>query len=78
MKEKETKDVSRRKFLGYSALGFTGLTILPSWTMANGIRIATSDRIVLEFIGVGEQWYSDRLNHIILYYFILLNRHHEN
>ena len=59
MKEKETKNQSRRQFLGYSALGLAGLTILPSWTMANGTRIAPSDRVVLGFIGLGRQGISD-------------------
>ncbi|MDR0814687.1 MAG: Gfo/Idh/MocA family oxidoreductase [Bacteroidales bacterium] len=52
-------EISRRKFLGYSALGLTGLTILPSWTMTNGMRMAPSDRIVLGFIGLGQQGCSD-------------------
>ncbi len=59
MKKKENKGFSRRDFLGLSALGLTGLTILPSWTMANGMRIAPSDRIVMGFIGVGRQGCSD-------------------
>ncbi|MDD4921789.1 MAG: Gfo/Idh/MocA family oxidoreductase [Bacteroidales bacterium] len=59
MKKEEKKGISRRQFLGYSALGLTGLTILPSWTMANGVRIAPSDRIVLGFIGLGRQGCSD-------------------
>ncbi len=57
MENKE--NLSRRRFLGYSAIGLTGLTILPSWTMANGDRIAPSDRVVLGFIGVGRQGLSD-------------------
>ena len=59
MAKKENKDVSRRKFLGYSALGLAGLTILPSWKMANGVSIAPSDRVVLGFIGLGRQGCSD-------------------
>lgn len=59
MEKKEKENLSRRKFLGYSALGLTGLTILPSWTMANGERIAPSDRVVLGFIGVGRQGCTD-------------------
>jgi predicted dehydrogenase len=50
--------ISRRKFLGYSALGLAGLTILPSWKI-DGIRIAPSDRVVLGFIGLGQQGLSD-------------------
>jgi predicted dehydrogenase len=62
MKEKvenTRKTVSRREFLRYSALGLTGLTILPSWTMQNGIRIAPSDRVVLGILGLGRQGCSD-------------------
>ena len=51
--------LNRRKFLRYSALGLTGLTILPSWVMADGIRIPPSDRVVLGFIGLGRQGMSD-------------------
>lgn len=51
-------EMSRRKFLGLSALGLTGLTILPSWTM-NGVRIAPSDRVVVGFIGLGRQGIND-------------------
>ncbi len=58
MKEKTSEELSRRKFLGMSALGITGLTILPSWTM-NGVKIAPSDRVVLGFIGLGQQAMSD-------------------
>lgn len=59
MGKKENKDVSRRQFLGYAALGLAGLTILPSWKMANGVRIAPSDRVVMGFIGLGRQGISD-------------------
>lgn len=58
MKENEKKGVSRREFLGLSALGLASLTILPSWTMS-GVRIAPSDRVVLGFIGLGQQGLSD-------------------
>lgn len=57
MKNSENQ-FSRRKFLGLSALGLTGLTILPSWTI-NGVRIAPSDRVVLGYIGAGRQALSD-------------------
>jgi hypothetical protein len=36
MEKKEKKNLSRRRFMGYSALGMAGLTILPGWNMANG------------------------------------------
>lgn len=59
MNAKRTDLISRRRFLGYSALGLTGLTILPSWVMANGVRIAPSDRVVMGFIGLGQQGRGD-------------------
>jgi len=55
----DKKTLNRRQFIGYSALGLTGLTILPSWVQANGNRIAPSDRVVLGFIGAGQQGVSD-------------------
>lgn len=58
MKETTKKGVSRREFLGLSALGLASLTILPSWRM-DGVRIAPSDRVVLGFIGLGQQALSD-------------------
>ena len=58
MNELINKKVSRRKFLGYSALGLSGLTILPSWAV-DGVRISPSDRVVLGFIGLGRQVSSD-------------------
>ncbi len=54
----DTKGMSRRDFLGLSALGLASLTILPSWTL-NGVKIAPSDRIVLGFVGLGQQGLSD-------------------
>jgi len=59
MTDKKTNQLNRRQFLGYSALGLAGLTILPSWTLANGVRLAPSDRVVLGFIGLGQQGCSD-------------------
>lgn len=53
------KKMNRRDFLSLSALGLTGLTILPSWTLANGIRLSPSDRVTLGFIGLGRQGLSD-------------------
>ncbi|MBN2775919.1 MAG: hypothetical protein JXR31_16805, partial [Prolixibacteraceae bacterium] len=58
MGENSKNQLDRRKFLGLSALGLTGLTILPSWTI-NGIKIAPSDRVVLGVIGLGQQALSD-------------------
>ena len=58
MSKKDKRTISRRQFLGYSALGLTGLTILPSWAM-DGVKIAPSDRVVLGFIGLGRQGLSD-------------------
>ncbi len=60
MSKRDSKhSMSRREFLGYSALGLAGLTLLPSWTLPNGQRIAPSDRVVLGFIGLGQQGCSD-------------------
>ncbi len=59
MTSKENNQLSRRRFLGYSAFGLAGLTILPSWTLADGTRLAPSDRVVLGFIGLGRQGVSD-------------------
>lgn len=59
MEKSNKASLNRRNFLRYSALGLTGLTILPSWTMANGQRLAPSDRVVLGFIGLGRQGVSD-------------------
>ena len=58
MSKKESNQLDRRKFLGLSALGLTGLTILPSWRI-DGVKIAPSDRVVLGFIGLGQQGLSD-------------------
>jgi len=58
MENKKNQGLNRRKFLGLSALGLTGLTILPSYTI-NGIRIAPSDRVVMGFIGAGQQGLND-------------------
>ena len=54
MKENTKKGVSRREFLGLSALGLASLTILPSWAI-DGVRIAPSDRVVFGIIGLGQQ-----------------------
>ena len=58
MKENTKKGVTRREFLGLSALGLASLTILPSWAV-NGVRIAPSDRVVLGFVGLGQHGFSD-------------------
>ncbi len=54
--ENENK-MSRRKFLGISA-GLSSFLILPSWKMGD-VKIAPSDRVVLGFIGLGQQGCSD-------------------
>ncbi|MGE4569502.1 MAG: Gfo/Idh/MocA family protein, partial [Bacteroidales bacterium] len=60
MSKRDSKQsMSRREFLGYSALGLAGLTLLPGWTLPSGQRIAPSDRVVLGFIGLGQQGCSD-------------------
>ena len=54
----ESDKLSRRDFLSLSALGLASLTILPSWKI-DGVRVAPSDRVVLGFIGLGQQGCSD-------------------
>jgi predicted dehydrogenase len=51
-------EISRRKFLSYSALGLASLTILPSWKIG-GVSTPPSDRVVAGFIGLGQQGLSD-------------------
>jgi len=58
MKERTNKGLNRRDFLGLSAIGLTGLTILPSYVI-NGIRVAPSDRVLMGTIGLGRQALSD-------------------
>jgi predicted dehydrogenase len=58
MKSKTKKGLSRRRFLGLSALGLSGLTILPGYSI-NGKRIPPSDRVVLGYIGLGRQGIND-------------------
>ena len=54
----EKKDtMSRRQFLGISA-GLSSFLILPSWKMGD-VKVAPSDRVVMGFIGVGQQGCSD-------------------
>ena len=50
--------MSRRNFLGLSAVGVTSLTILPSYVI-NGFRVAPSDRVLMGTIGLGRQALSD-------------------
>ena len=56
-KEKKTT-MSRRQFLTTTATGIAGFMILPSFTI-DGVRIAPSDRVVLGFVGLGQQGCSD-------------------
>ncbi|MDO5571202.1 MAG: Gfo/Idh/MocA family oxidoreductase [Bacteroidales bacterium] len=58
MEKISKKGMSRREFLGLSALGLTGLTILPSFVI-DGVKIAPSDRVVMGFVGLGQQGLSD-------------------
>ena len=62
MADKKTNNLSRRQFLGYSALGLAGLTILPRWSMAKGMSLAPSDRITVGFIGLGREGLTDFTN----------------
>ena len=56
--QKEQKKISRRQFLTKTATGIAGFMILPSFIVA-GVRIAPSDRVVLGFVGLGQQGCSD-------------------
>jgi hypothetical protein len=58
VKENENKGLNRRDFLGLSAIGLTGLTILPSYVI-DGVRVAPSDRVLMGTIGLGRQALSD-------------------
>jgi predicted dehydrogenase len=58
MKKESKQGLNRRDFLGLSAIGLTGLTILPSYVI-NGMRIAPSDRVLMGAIGLGRQALSD-------------------
>jgi hypothetical protein len=58
MKAETKKGINRRDFLGLSAIGLTGLTILPSYVI-DGLRVAPSDRILMGTIGCGRQSLSD-------------------
>jgi hypothetical protein len=52
------KGMSRRDFLATAATGIAGFMILPSFTV-DGVRVAPSDRVVLGFVGLGQQGCSD-------------------
>lgn len=56
--QKEQKKISRRQFLTKTATGIAGFMILPSF-IVDGVRIAPSDRVVLGFVGLGQQGCSD-------------------
>jgi predicted dehydrogenase len=62
VEKKSKKGMDRRDFLGLSALGLTGLTILPSYTI-KGMRIPPSDRVVMGFVGAGQQGLNDFRGH---------------
>ena len=58
-KKKDTNPgVSRREFLGTSAVAAAGFTILPSFVLG-GKHVAPSDRVVMGFIGCGQQSIND-------------------
>ena len=56
--QKEKNSMSRRDFLMTAGTGLAGFMILPSFTI-DGKRIAPSDRVVLGFVGLGQQGCSD-------------------
>ena len=55
---KEQNGMSRRDFLTTAATGIAGFMILPSFTV-DGVRMAPSDRVVMGFVGLGQQGCSD-------------------
>ncbi len=57
-KKTEQSGMNRRQFLATAGTGIAGFMILPSFTMG-GVRIAPSDRVVLGFVGLGQQGCSD-------------------
>ena len=57
-KTNQNKSMSRRDFLMTAGTGLAGFMILPSFTI-DGKRIAPSDRVVLGFVGLGQQGCSD-------------------
>jgi len=60
MKAVTKRGLNRCDFLGLSAIGLTGLTILPSYVI-NSLSVAPSDRILMGTIGCGRQSLSDAL-----------------
>jgi hypothetical protein len=58
MKEEVKKGHNRRDFQDLSAIGLTGLALLPSY-MINGVWIPPGDRVLMGAIGLGRQALSD-------------------
>ena len=56
--EAQKKGMTRREFISAAATGLAGFMILPSFTI-DGVRIAPSDRVVMGFVGLGQQGCSD-------------------
>lgn len=56
-KTRKESGMTRRQFLGVAG-GIGSLLILPSWKV-DGVKIAPSDRVVLGFVGLGQQGCSD-------------------
>jgi hypothetical protein len=63
MKNKKVKSgsraLSRREFVGMSALGAAGFTILPSFTVSGLGHVAPSDKLYIAAIGCGGEGASD-------------------
>ena len=55
----ETKQLSRRKFVGMAASGATALTILPSFTVSGLGHVAPSDKLYIAAIGCGGEGAAD-------------------
>ncbi len=62
MENKENKNLSRRRFMGSSALGLAGLTLLPRWVTAGGLNNAPTSEFYKIRSGIPNSQYFFRDN----------------
>ena len=62
MVNKDSKNLNRRQFMGYSALGMAGLTVLPSLTLANGTLNAMTETFYQVRNGIPNSQYYFKAN----------------
>jgi predicted dehydrogenase len=55
----KSNEISRRDFVGMSALGAAGLTILPSYTISGMGHVAPSDKLYIAAVGCGGEGSND-------------------